>query len=97
LGEYLRVISDDLDGDDLPASTSAAGRAAEGVIVGAAWNLNNADESNQAFIKAYTAKTGKAPDQFASNSKCARYSCSKGACEPWVLQHLEFLPVRPAR
>jgi branched-chain amino acid transport system substrate-binding protein len=46
-------------GFNSPAMIAAAGTAAEGTIVGA---------SDQKFIEAYTAKTGKAPDQFAAEA-----------------------------
>jgi branched-chain amino acid transport system substrate-binding protein len=61
------------NGFNSPAVIAAAGPTAEGTIVGASWNLNAAGASNQAFIKAYTAKTGKAPDQFAAQAYAGVY------------------------
>jgi branched-chain amino acid transport system substrate-binding protein len=61
------------NGFNSPSVVTAAGPAAEGMIVGAAWNLNSEDPLSQAFIKAYTDKNGKAPDQFAAQAYAGVY------------------------
>ena len=45
-----------------------AGEAAEGVVVGAAWNSASDDPLNTAFLKAFEAKFNAAPDQFAAQA-----------------------------
>lgn len=56
------------NGFNSPALIAGAGEAAEGVIVGAAWNSASDNEQNVKFIEAYTAKFDGAPDQFAAQS-----------------------------
>ncbi|QTX05779.1 ABC transporter substrate-binding protein [Agromyces archimandritae] len=56
------------NGFNAPALIEGAGDAAEGVVVGAAWNSASDNEQNLAFIDAYTEKFGKAPDQFAAQA-----------------------------
>lgn len=56
------------NGFNSPALIEGAGAAAEGVVVGAAWNSASDNPQNVAFIDAYTAAFGKAPDQFAAQS-----------------------------
>ena len=56
------------NGFNSPALIKGAGAAAEGVIVGAAWNSASDNEQNVAFIKAYTAKYDVAPDQFSAQA-----------------------------
>jgi branched-chain amino acid transport system substrate-binding protein len=50
---------------------SVAGPAAAGTVVGAAWYSGAKYPSNVDFVKRYTAKYGKAPDQFAAQSYAA--------------------------
>jgi branched-chain amino acid transport system substrate-binding protein len=45
-----------------------AGDAAEGVVVGAAWNSSSDNPENQAFLEAYEAKYDAQPDQFAAQA-----------------------------
>jgi branched-chain amino acid transport system substrate-binding protein len=45
-----------------------AGAAAEGVIVGTAWNYESETPANVDFIKAYKALYGSQPDQFAAQA-----------------------------
>jgi branched-chain amino acid transport system substrate-binding protein len=59
------------NGLNSPEMYSVAGPAAQGVVVGAAWALAGKYPSNERFVKAYTAKYGKAPDQFAAQSYAA--------------------------
>ena len=56
------------NGFNSPAMIKGAGEAAEGVIVGAAWNSAAENEQNQAFLKDYKAKFNADPDQFAAQA-----------------------------
>lgn len=63
----VRIIGG--NGFNSPALMQVAGSAAEGVIVGAAWNPNATDQLSQNFINAYKqANGGKTPDQFAAQA-----------------------------
>lgn len=53
------------------AVIKAAGRAAEGLIVGAAWHPDEPGAASRAFVRAYTARFGAAPDQFAATAYTA--------------------------
>ena len=48
-----------------------SGKASENVFVGAAWNESSSNPLNVDFVKAYTAKFGSAPDQFAAQAYAA--------------------------
>jgi branched-chain amino acid transport system substrate-binding protein len=50
------------------AFLTAAGAAAEGVWVGAAWNAAKPDAASLAFVADFTARYGFAPDQFAAQA-----------------------------
>jgi branched-chain amino acid transport system substrate-binding protein len=56
------------NGLNSPEMYGVAGPGAEGIVVGAAWALAGKYPSNLRFVKAYTAKYGKAPDQFAAQA-----------------------------
>jgi len=56
------------NGFNSPALLTGAGTAAEGVIVGAAWNSASDNEQNLKFIEDYTAKYSAAPDQFSAQA-----------------------------
>ncbi|MGO1973661.1 MAG: ABC transporter substrate-binding protein [Propionibacteriaceae bacterium] len=56
------------NGFNNPALMEQAGEAAEGVVVGAAWNSASDNPENTAFLEAYEAKNGAAPDQFAAQA-----------------------------
>ena len=56
------------NGFNSPALIKAAGQAAEGVIVGAAWNSASDNPQNVKFIKDYQAKYTSAPDQFSAQA-----------------------------
>jgi len=56
------------NGLNSPEMYSVAGSAAEGIVVGAAWALAGKYPQNLRFVKAYTAKYGKPPDQFAAQA-----------------------------
>jgi branched-chain amino acid transport system substrate-binding protein len=59
------------NGLNSPEMYSVAGPAAQGTVVGAAWYSGAKYASNVAFVKSYTAKYGKGPDQFAAQSYAA--------------------------
>jgi len=59
------------NGLNAPDMYSVAGPAAQGTVVGAAWYSGAKYPSNVDFVKHYTAKYGKAPDQFAAQSYAA--------------------------
>lgn len=61
------------NGFNSPAVVAAAGPAAEGLIVGAAWNLNATDDLSKKFIANYNKANGKNPDQFAAQSYAGVY------------------------
>ncbi|MGN6755503.1 MAG: ABC transporter substrate-binding protein [Thermomicrobiales bacterium] len=61
------------NGLNSPAIIKGAGAAAEGVIVGAAWNSANDTPENQKFIAAYKAKYNADPDQFAAQAYSGVY------------------------
>ena len=56
------------NGFNSPALIKEAGDAAEGVIVGAAWNSASDNEQNVKFIEDYTAEFSSAPDQFSAQA-----------------------------
>ncbi len=56
------------NGLNSPAIVEQAGDAAEGVIVGAAWNVNASDEYSVAFTESYETATGALPDQFSAQA-----------------------------
>jgi branched-chain amino acid transport system substrate-binding protein len=59
------------NGLNSPEMYSVAGPAAQGTVVGAAWFSGAKYPSNLDFVKHYTAKYGKGPDQFAAQSYAA--------------------------
>ncbi|HEX3465762.1 MAG TPA: ABC transporter substrate-binding protein [Candidatus Elarobacter sp.] len=59
------------NGLNAPDMYSVAGPAAQGTVVGAAWFSGAKYPSNVDFVKRYTAKYGKGPDQFAAQSYAA--------------------------
>lgn len=69
-----------------PQLMADAGEAAEGVIVGAAWNSAADDPMNEEFKAAYEEAYGKLPDQFAAQAyagiqiidEAVRANCSTG-------------------
>lgn len=56
------------NGFNSPLLMADAGEAAEGVIVGAAWNSASEDAENAEFLEAFKAKHGSDPDQFAAQA-----------------------------
>lgn len=71
LGLDIPVIGG--NGFNSPAIIEQAGEAAEGVVVGAAWNSAADDPPNQEFKADYEAATGSQPDQFAAQSYTGMY------------------------
>ncbi len=61
------------NGFNNPKLMADAGAAAEGVVVGAAWNSASDNPENQAFLAAYEEKFSKQPDQFAAQAYSALY------------------------
>jgi branched-chain amino acid transport system substrate-binding protein len=56
------------NGFNSPSLIKNAGDAAEGVMMGAAWNASSSLPMNKKFVKAFTAKYGNPPDQFAAQA-----------------------------
>lgn len=56
------------NGFNNPQLMKDAGAAAEGVVVGAAWNSASDSPENTAFMKAYEDEYGAGPDQFAAQA-----------------------------
>ena len=56
------------NGFNSPALIRNAGDAAEGVMMGAAWNASSSLPLNKKFVEAFTAKYGHPPDQFAAQA-----------------------------
>ncbi len=56
------------NGFNNPKLMADAGEAAEGVVVGAAWNSASEGELNTAFLADYEEKFGDQPDQFAAQA-----------------------------
>ena len=56
------------NGFNTPQLMRDAGGAAEGIIVGAAWNSASRGDRNAEFLAAFQAKYGSLPDQFAAQA-----------------------------
>jgi branched-chain amino acid transport system substrate-binding protein len=61
------------NGFNSPSLMKNAGKAAENVIVGAAWNASSPNPLNRHFVEAYTARCGSPPDQFAAQAYAGVY------------------------
>ncbi|QDO89110.1 ABC transporter substrate-binding protein [Ornithinimicrobium ciconiae] len=61
------------NGFNNPQLMADAGDAAEGVVVGAAWNSASDNAENTAFLAAYEEKFGSQPDQFAAQAYAAMH------------------------
>ncbi|MCK0111259.1 ABC transporter substrate-binding protein [Ornithinimicrobium sp. F0845] len=59
------------NGFNNPQLMADAGEAAEGVVVGAAWNSASDNAENTAFLADYEEKFGSQPDQFAAQAYAA--------------------------
>lgn len=56
------------NGFNSPALMKNSGEAAEGVIVGAAWNISSTNPLNVKFVEDFTKKYNHPPDQFAAQA-----------------------------
>jgi branched-chain amino acid transport system substrate-binding protein len=56
------------NGANSPRLGDIAGTAADGLLVGSPWFVAKDDALNTAFVEAFRAKYGKAPDQFAAQA-----------------------------
>jgi branched-chain amino acid transport system substrate-binding protein len=56
------------NGFNAPTVIETAGPAAEGLVVGAAWNRYSNDPTSRAFVESYEATYGALPDQFAAQA-----------------------------
>jgi len=65
------------NGFNSPSLMKNAGKAAENVIVGAAWNAASSNPLNRHFVEAYTARYGSPPDQFAAQAYAGVYIASE--------------------
>ncbi len=79
------------NGSNSPKLGEIAGAAANGLIVGSPWFLGKDDPANQAFVKAYEAKYGQPPDQFAAQAFDAMHILARaidraGAAEPETIR-----------
>jgi len=61
------------NGFNSPGLMKNAGEAAEGVIVGAAWNASAATALNRKFVEAFSSRFGSMPDQFAAQAYAGVY------------------------
>lgn len=61
------------NGFNTPDLIKNAGEAAEGVIVGAAWNSASTNAKSQDFLKNFKAKFNQDPDQFAAQAYAGVY------------------------
>lgn len=73
LGIPARVPFIGGNGFNSPKLAQLAGEAAEGAISGAAWFINADSPGNQDFVRAYNAKYGANPDQFAAQAYAGAY------------------------
>jgi len=71
LGITLPIVGG--NGFNSPVFIQQAGKAGEGVIVGAAWNSAEPNPKSQTFIAAYKAKYNTDPDQFAAQAYAGVY------------------------
>jgi branched-chain amino acid transport system substrate-binding protein len=74
-----------------PAFVAATQGAAEGLLVGATWNINVDQPASRAFVEAYRAMFGSDPDQFAAQAYTAIYVLAEalkhaGSAEPNALR-----------
>ena len=69
------------NGFNSPAYIQQAGEAANGTLVATPWNAESKSEKAQAFRKAFVAKYGHEPDQFAAQAYDAMYLMHQAAEE----------------
>jgi branched-chain amino acid transport system substrate-binding protein len=73
----VRIIGG--NGLNSPGLIKNAGAAAEGVIVGAAWNISSTAPLNVKFVNDYTKRFNHAPDQFAAQAYAGVYIAYQAA------------------
>ena len=61
------------NGCNVPKFLEVTGAAAEGLIVGASWNIHHDSEASREFVEAYRAKYAADPDQFATQAYASTY------------------------
>jgi branched-chain amino acid transport system substrate-binding protein len=61
------------NGFNSPALLTNASEAAEGVMMGAAWNASSSQPLNKKFVEAFSARYNKQPDQFAAQAYAGVY------------------------
>jgi len=71
LGDTFPIVGN--NGFNSPVLARDAGKAAEGVIIGAAWHSSSTSPKSQAFAKAFKAKFSQDPDQFAAQAYAGVY------------------------
>jgi len=81
----VRVIGG--NGLNSPQVPKIAGAAANGTLVGSPWFIGKPGQANQNFVKAYRAKYGSDPDQFAAQAYDTLFIVAKaidkaGAADP---------------
>ena len=69
------------NGFNSPAFIKNAGKAAEGVMNGAAWNSASPLPMNQKFVQAFSAKYATPPDQFAAQAYAGVYIAYKAVMD----------------
>ncbi|MBM3934129.1 MAG: ABC transporter substrate-binding protein [SAR202 cluster bacterium] len=65
------------NGFNSPSVLSAAGEAADGLMVGAAWNVEAPSDLSRKFVEAYRTRYGQDPDQFAAQAYAGLYILGK--------------------
>jgi branched-chain amino acid transport system substrate-binding protein len=71
LGDKVAIVGN--NGFNSPVLIRDGGKAAEGVIIGAAWHSSSTNAKSQAFAKAFKAKFNQDPDQFAAQAYAGVY------------------------
>ncbi len=66
------------NGFNSPTVLRDAGAAAEGLVVGAAWNPASPHPLSEAFVKRYRARYNTEPDQFAAQAYAGTYVLAEG-------------------
>lgn len=75
------------NGFNTPDLIKNAGQAAEGVIVGAAWNSASTNPKSQEFLKNFKAKFNQDPDQFAAQSYAGVYIMAQAIKDAGSTEH----------
>lgn len=78
------------NGFNSPRLMAEAGDAAEGVVVGAAWNSASESPENTAFLEAYRAAYDADPDQFAAQAYTGLYIIDAAIQAGCSIDHAEL-------